>query len=610
MRKIIPIAAAVMFLFSVPAARGAVEVAVGSATVSPGSTVTVPVTISGMGSLVARSYQVNLSFDGTALTAPVGTKGPATPAAMNFASNAPSAGKFRSLAFEMGTGPATLDGVLYSIAFTVPSGASPGTYSLTIGTLSVLDGGNNPITVTKTNGTITVAGAPVAPIIDIPPSTMASVVLTVGSATVAPESTVTVPVTISGMESLAARSYRVNLSFDGAALIVPVVTKGPAAPTAWIFASQTPSAGNLDTLSFELGTGPEILDGVLYNITFTAPFGVSPGTYDLTVGKLLLLDGNNQPITVTKVNGTISVTEPGSVMPSAPSIDAQPSDATVRVRDWATFTVVASGAAPLSYQWQSDHGAGWTDIAYDRRAVYTTWSTASGDDGTLYRCVVANRLGRVVSDPARLTVTQRGRATITVGPASAVAGSEVTVPVSISGKDAPAESSYQINLSYDGAVLTAPAVAVGPATPTGWGFGSNSPAVGTLRTLAFRYGGSSQVLNGELFYVTFTVSGEVAAGGYPVSIGDGSCLFDANNQEVDITPVPGVITVLPPNKAGLKDISPASAAGQSPGGCAAGPAGTGSGWCLASALCALAALALFRRRSRSGRLNLAVAGAR
>ena len=45
-------------------------------------------------------------------------------------------------------------------------------------------------------------------------------------------------------------------------------------------------------------------------------------------------------------------TNSASTNPSAPTIMAQPSNETVTAGQTATFTVSASGSAPLSYQWQ------------------------------------------------------------------------------------------------------------------------------------------------------------------------------------------------------------------------------------------------------------------
>lgn len=85
----------------------------------------------------------------------------------------------------------------------------------------------------------------------------------------------------------------------------------------------------------------------------------------------------------------------------APTIGTHPTDVTVPVGTPATFSVSASGTAPLSYQWQRNG----TDIAGATAASYTLASAQLVDDGALFRCVVTNAFGFAASDAARLSVT-------------------------------------------------------------------------------------------------------------------------------------------------------------------------------------------------------------
>jgi hypothetical protein len=85
---------------------------------------------------------------------------------------------------------------------------------------------------------------------------------------------------------------------------------------------------------------------------------------------------------------------------SFPSITAQPANQTVAVGQPATFTVVATGASPLSYQWQKSGAA----IPGATAASYSTLPVAIGDTGSVYRVVVSNPAGQVTSNPATLTV--------------------------------------------------------------------------------------------------------------------------------------------------------------------------------------------------------------
>ncbi len=67
----------------------------------------------------------------------------------------------------------------------------------------------------------------------------------------------------------------------------------------------------------------------------------------------------------------------------------------------ATFTVTASGTAPLAYQWQRN-GA---DIAGATAASYTLASPTLADNGAAFRAVVSNAFGSATSNAATLTVT-------------------------------------------------------------------------------------------------------------------------------------------------------------------------------------------------------------
>jgi len=86
--------------------------------------------------------------------------------------------------------------------------------------------------------------------------------------------------------------------------------------------------------------------------------------------------------------------------PTAPTIQSQPSNQNVIVGQTATFSVTASGTAPLGYQWQKGTAA----IPGATSASYTTPATALGDSGSAYSVVVSNSIGSLTSSSATLTV--------------------------------------------------------------------------------------------------------------------------------------------------------------------------------------------------------------
>jgi glucose/arabinose dehydrogenase len=87
--------------------------------------------------------------------------------------------------------------------------------------------------------------------------------------------------------------------------------------------------------------------------------------------------------------------------PTPPSITQQPANQSVLVGQNATFTVGATGTAPLTYQWQRD-GA---DIGGATSSSFTLMSAQLTDSGAAFRCVVSNAQGSATSNAATLTVS-------------------------------------------------------------------------------------------------------------------------------------------------------------------------------------------------------------
>ena len=84
---------------------------------------------------------------------------------------------------------------------------------------------------------------------------------------------------------------------------------------------------------------------------------------------------------------------------TAPTISAQPANLTVSAGQAATFSVTASGTAPLAYQWQRNgvNISGATSRTY-------TFTTTAADNGAMFRVLVSNASGSVLSNSATLTV--------------------------------------------------------------------------------------------------------------------------------------------------------------------------------------------------------------
>ena len=91
-------------------------------------------------------------------------------------------------------------------------------------------------------------------------------------------------------------------------------------------------------------------------------------------------------VVVTNVAGNVTSSTATLTVNSPPVITTQPGNPSVTVGQTATFSVTATGTAPLSYQWRKNG----VDIASATSASYTTPVTALSDDGALFTVVVSN----------------------------------------------------------------------------------------------------------------------------------------------------------------------------------------------------------------------------
>jgi len=119
-----------------------------------------------------------------------------------------------------------------------------------------------------------------------------------------------------------------------------------------------------------------------------------------------------------------------SVAAHAPAITTQPLSQSLFVGDTAALTVVATGTAPLTYDWRR----GGTSLGAASSATYVTPALTTSDNGAVYTVVVSNSAGTVTSSGTTLTVALHPPA-ITSGPSpvSITAGSIATFNVSATG---------------------------------------------------------------------------------------------------------------------------------------------------------------------------------
>jgi hypothetical protein len=185
-------------------------------------------------------------------------------------------------------------------------------------------------------------------------------------------------------------------------------------------------------LANNMATGAEYLVYAPNGGSFTVNLSAVPTTGTVTVEWLdpstgTTTSGGSVPGGSTRTftppfsgDAVLYLVDPPS-SPLAPTITTQPASQTVTAGQTATFTVVAGGTAPLSYQWQKNG----VDIAGATSASYTTPATATTDSGSTFDVVVSNTAGTVTSATATLTVNAAASPAIQLSTTSIIFGNVV-----------------------------------------------------------------------------------------------------------------------------------------------------------------------------------------
>jgi uncharacterized repeat protein (TIGR01451 family) len=153
-------------------------------------------------------------------------------------------------------------------------------------------------------------------------------------------------------------------------------------------------------------------------------------------------DAGAYSVVIANSAGTTTSTDAILTVIESPSITAQPVAQTVNVGGTATFSVTATGTAPLSYQWRLN-GA---PLATGTTSSYTVASAQLSDAGA-YSVVVANDAGSVTSLDAALTVVQPATVPVITGPPQSQtinAGASATFSVTATGT-APLTYQWRFN---------------------------------------------------------------------------------------------------------------------------------------------------------------------
>jgi len=220
-----------------------------------------------------------------------------------------------------------------------------------------------------------------------------------------------------------------------------------------------------------------------------ANIGGNSATFSITSAQAS--DAGSYTVVVSNSAGSVTSNAAAlTVNPAvvAPAITTQPVAQVVTAGQPAGFSVVASGTAPLSYQWKKD------GVNVGTNSASLTIASAQASDAGSYAVVVSNSAGDAPSNTVTLTVNAASVA-ITAHPsnASAVVPDTATFSVTATGSGL----SYQWKKdgvaipSATSATYTTPATSLDPMHPSGT----------YTYTVAVTSGGSTVTSNGAVLTV-------------------------------------------------------------------------------------------------------------
>src|SRR6202790_4040767 len=281
-----------------------------------------------------------------------------------------------------------------------------------------------------------------------------------------------------------------------AASVVPTITTQPV--------SQAVTAGQTATFSVvATGTTPLSYQWLKNGANIagaTSSSYTTPATTAADGGSTFNVVLSNTAGTATSNAATLTV----NAAPVAPTITTQPANQTVTAGQTATFTVVGSGTAPLSYQWQKNVA----NIAGATSSSYTTPATTSFDNGARFTVVVSNSTGSVTSSAATLTVN-----------AAPVAPSITTQPLS---------------QTVTGGQTAAFSVTATGASPLGYQWSKNGTAISGAISASYTTPPTTTTDNGAQFTVVVSNSvGSVTSNAGTLTVNAATYLLNANPTTIN-----------------------------------------------------------------------------
>jgi hypothetical protein len=175
-----------------------------------------------------------------------------------------------------------------------------------------------------------------------------------------------------------------------------LVLNGPPAITAQPQSASVTAGSNVAFKVIATGTLPLSYQWQFNSVNISGATGSS-----FTKSNAQTNDAGLYSVVVTNVAGSLTSSNATLTVNLPPTIITQPQSASAVAGSSVTFSVIASGTAPLGYQWQFNA----TNIAQATASVYTCSNVQAGAAGS-YSVVISNIAGTTVSTNAVLTITQ------------------------------------------------------------------------------------------------------------------------------------------------------------------------------------------------------------